>query len=416
MEQAARPTELAWRDRGRIAMVIRQLNGRVGGAERLFCETANLFAADGYDVTICYCDPSPEPIAYPLSPRVTRINLWGKAARNAAWYRVLDDLARGYPKTKMLAPVDWLAKNLYFTRRLYAAAKGARPDVIISFLPPANTPSLLAGLFARVPVVPTNHSVPREDYKSLVRWDQNPIDRALRFWSLHSAARIHVMFPGFAEWFPRGLRKKTAVIPNFISPEFLSAKTSGARKQVVLGVGRLSHIKNYGVLVDAWAQLAPRFPGWKLALYGGGPLRGAIAARVAELGLERSVELHGHEPDIKQRYLESEILCHPGLFEGFGLSVAEALACGLPVVAFADCAGVNEFVKDDDNGLLPDRAGGAAALAEALARLMGDDALRARLRARAPASVAGFNVDAFRARWHEILDGLIEEPTSEERR
>jgi glycosyltransferase involved in cell wall biosynthesis len=391
-------------------MVIRQLNGRVGGAERLFCDVANLFADDGYEVRIFYCDPSPAAIPYRLSPRVTRINLWGKSARSASWYRWLDHLARGYPKKKARAPIDWLAKNLYFTRRLYAAARGAKPDVIISFLPPANTPSLLAGFLARVPVVPTNHNVPEQDYRSLIRWDQNPIDRALRFWSLHTAARIHVLFPGFAEWFPARLRKKISPISNFVSPDFLDGldqRRGAARKQEVLGVGRLAHNKNYGVLVEAWALLAPRFPDWRLKLYGGGPLRGAIATRIAELGLGGVVELCGHEMDIKQRYLEAEILCHPALFEGFGLSVAEALACGLPVVAFADCAGVNEFVHDGDNGLLADRGGGAEALAETLGRLMGDAELRERLRARAPASVAEFNVERFRAGWREILEGLM---------
>src|SRR5689334_6682478 len=89
----------AWRARAKILMVIRLLNGRAGGAERLFCDAASAFGEAGYDVTVLYCDPREEPPVYPISPKVTRLNLWSKSARRAPWYRALDWVAKGYPKT-----------------------------------------------------------------------------------------------------------------------------------------------------------------------------------------------------------------------------------------------------------------------------------------------------------------------------
>jgi len=155
-----------------------------------------MLADAGFEVTILHCDSREDPIPYPLSPKVSRINLWAKAARQAPWYLALDVAARGYPKLGALAPVQWLSSNLYFLRRLYAVARNLRPDVMISFLPPANTPTLLAGWMAGTKVLRPTNCVPVHDYRSAVRWDQNPIDKLLRFWSLRQADRIHRPVPG----------------------------------------------------------------------------------------------------------------------------------------------------------------------------------------------------------------------------
>jgi len=403
----AEPDVARWRSRGRVLMVIRLLGGRAGGAERLFCDIANLLADAGYDVTIATCDSSKERVPYAISPKVTRVNLWAQATRRAPWYTALDAAAKVYPALPLAAPVEWLSKNLYFVRRLHAMARDTRPDVIISFMPPANTPSLIAGWLAGAKVLPTNHNVPEHDYRSKIRWDQNPIDKLLRFWSLHAADRIHVLFPVFGEWFPDRIRKKVVAIPNAVSPDFMAPATAIARRKEIVASGRLTDVKNYGLLIDAWALLARKYPDWSVKIYGHGPQRKQLHARIRELGLDGAVQLMGQSNDMKRVYLEAQILAHPALFEGFGLSVAEALACGTPVVAFADCAGVNQFVHDNVNGVLVDRAGGAQALAAGLEKLIVDEPLRQALRARGPGSLEPFSIERFRERWTAVVDEIV---------
>jgi glycosyltransferase involved in cell wall biosynthesis len=406
-EPATDAPEARWKSRGHVMMVIRLLNGRAGGAERLFCDVSNLFSDAGYDVTVVTCDSSDKPINYRLSPKITKLNLYGRPARRAPWYLALDSLAKAYPKVPLLAPADWLAKNLYFVRRLHAVARDVKPDVMISFMPPANTPTLIAGWLAGAKTMPTNHNVPVHDYQSKIRWDQNPIDKALRLAALRTATKVHVLFPTFGAWFPEHLQDKIVAIPNAVSPDFLTPQPARPRKKEIVGVGRLTDVKNYVELIEAWALLADRFPDWSVKIYGHGPQRKLLQARIDELGLGRVVHLMGNSNAIKDVYLESEILAHPAQFEGFGLSVAEALACGVPVVAYADCPGVNEFVHDGDNGVMVDRAGGAKAFAAGLERLITDEPLRLRLRARGPASLAGFSPEIFRDNWLRVVEEIV---------
>jgi glycosyltransferase involved in cell wall biosynthesis len=168
-------------------------------------------------------------------------------------------------------------------------------------------------------------------------------------------------------------------------------------------------VKNYLALVDAWGMIASRHPDWKVKIYGVGPQRKELAARIRALGIDGSVELMGHEAEMRPVYVNAEILAHPALHEGFGLSVAEALACGLPVVAYSDCEGVKEFVRDGDNGLMVDRARGAAALAEGLERLIVDNELRQRIRVRAAESIKTYSLEAFQQRWTALVDEVIAE-------
>jgi glycosyltransferase involved in cell wall biosynthesis len=282
-----------------------------------------------------------------------------------------------------------------------------RPDVVLSFLPPANTPSLIAGRMTGTPVIPTNHNVPAEDYASKKRWDQNPLDKALRLRALRTAARVHVLFPVFADWFPPDIRGRVVAIPNFIAAGFSPPPPGQPRRKVILAAGRLAEVKQHALLIDAWAQLAVRHPDWAVHIHGDGPLRDKLQQQIDQLGLGARVRLLGNTDDMAAAYRNAELLCHPARFEGFGLAVAEALACGTPVVAFAECAGVNQIVRDGDNGLLVPAAGGAAALATGLDRLITDDALRAGLRARAATSVSEFSRDAVRTRWFSLVNDIV---------
>ena len=389
-------------------MVIRGLLGAGGGAERIFCEMAGMLTAEGYCVTCLHFDNKMGLVHFPLDPAVQLRNLYPPLFSKIGLLSRAMTLAAKIPllKERLSSRFHWLARNMAFLDALTAQLSSERPDVLISFLPPANTPALLAGARTAVPVIVTNHNVPAHDYDSTERWDQNPLDRRLRSKALYKAAAIHVLFPRFGDWFSPNLQKRIVAIPNYVSPHVWPDHVEEKREKIILGVGRLSGVKNYGDLLEAWSQIAPKFPDWRVVIFGKGRKRGGLERRAAKFGLESSFILGGQTNQIAVEYSRASIFCHPALHEGFGLSVVEAMAHELPTVAFDDCSGVNEFVTDEVNGLLPPRLGGSSALAISLARLIEDDALRARLGAAARRTAFQFSERKFVEHWKALIDEI----------
>ncbi|MGX1308046.1 glycosyltransferase involved in cell wall biosynthesis [Amorphus suaedae] len=131
-----------------------------------------------------------------------------------------------------------------------------------------------------------------------------------------------------------GFRQPVAVLPNGIDlPEALPKAVAGRRQ--LLFLGRIHEIKGIDRLLRAWAVLQDRHPDWDLVLAGPdeGGHRADMERLAAELGLERHTfvgPLYG--PDKLAAYRAAELYVLPTLSENFGMTVAEALAAGTPVV------------------------------------------------------------------------------------
>jgi glycosyltransferase involved in cell wall biosynthesis len=377
------------------------LVGRSGGAERIYCELANLLDETGYRVTCLYFDPKEGEPFYQLNHRVERINLYGKAS---IWTRRRAVVCRLLP-AQAKDQAEWDLDNAFFVKQLSEYFRLVKPAVAISIMPPANTPTLIAAKGTSVKVVACNHNVPAEDYGNPNRWSKNKIDRKLRLAVLDDASAIHVLFPEFGKWFPEHLHSKVVAIPNYISPNLKRPYPLQAREKTVLAVGRLAEVKNYMQLVRSWSSLAPEFPDWKVKIFGIGPQLKEMKEEIGRRNLRGKIDLPGHTTDLSLEYSKASIFCHPAHFEGFGLSPAEALYMETPVVFFADCTGVKEFVKDGYNGLAVERGkDGADLLADALRKLMLDENLRSTLGKNGPPSVSAFNLESYRARWVDLIE------------
>ncbi|MGN6598136.1 MAG: CDP-glycerol glycerophosphotransferase family protein [Actinomycetes bacterium] len=174
---------------------------------------------------------------------------------------------------------------------------------------------------------------------------------------------------------------------------------------VVLTVGRYDAQKNQAALIDAWALLADRHPGWRLRLVGAGPLEAELRAQVTRLGLDGCVEVAGPSNDVRAELQAAAVFALPSDFEGLPVVVAEAMANGLPVVAF-DCGpGLREMVQDGETGLLVDK-NDVAGLAGALERLMSDLELRRRLGAAGQVAVQRYDPTVVFERWERLFDEL----------
>ena len=173
---------------------------------------------------------------------------------------------------------------------------------------------------------------------------------------------------------------------------------------VVLCVCRFYPRKRVGVLLDAAAQLRERIPALQVRIVGRGPEETRLRRRVLELGLERTVRWLGDvsQTELAREYQTCDAFCLPSVQEGFGIVFLEAMAAGKPIVA-ARVAAVPEVVSD---GLLVEPES-AEALADSLARLHGDPALRRDLGARGSHAVEQYDARRVAARFLGELAGFI---------
>lgn len=186
------------------------------------------------------------------------------------------------------------------------------------------------------------------------------------------------------------------------SLSFYPAEVSTLDEPVVVAAGRYAPEKGYDRLIDAFALVAGEHPDWVLKIFGHGPLQARLEAQVEALGLTGRVLLPGLADDIEAELRAASVFALSSIHEGLPMALAEAMACGVPCVAF-DCApGVREIVTDGVDGIVvPPR--NVEALARGLSRLMGDQALRRRYGAAARVDVAKFSPEAVLAQWEDVF-------------
>jgi glycosyltransferase involved in cell wall biosynthesis len=301
------------------------------------------------------------------------------------------------------APLGLVWQQLVLPRRL------ARGDIDLFWSPLITLP-----LRCPVPAVATVHDLTAmllpETHRLKVRASLLPFleasfesARVLVAISRATAADIAFHFPQVAS--------KVRVIYNGVDPEFrpagaeqIAATRAGLGAEpggFVLYAGTLEPRKNVGALLDAWEALHDDDPGTPLLVlagpYGWGS-RGLVR-RIERLAGRRSIRYLGRLPraDLVALVQAARLFVYPSLYEGFGLPAAEALACGVPVVA-CRTSSLPEVVGDA--GLLVE-PGDPGALAGAIQRLLADAGLEAELRRRAPGQAARF-------RWEDTARAMEE--------
>jgi glycosyltransferase involved in cell wall biosynthesis len=197
--------------------------------------------------------------------------------------------------------------------------------------------------------------------------------------------------------------EKITVIPEGVEPHFRPVPDAGRLAEVraryglperfILIVSTIEPRKNHTLLLEAYGRVREQHPEVGLVIAGKpGWLYQAFFQRLEASGLRDRVILTGHvrEGDLPALLTLAAVFAFPSLYEGMGLPPLEAMACGAPVAA-SNSSSLPEAVGDAGLLLPPDDP---RAWAEALARLLSDEALRAELRARGRARAARFTWEA----------------------
>ncbi|MFF3289917.1 glycosyltransferase family 4 protein [Streptomyces sp. NPDC003023] len=196
---------------------------------------------------------------------------------------------------------------------------------------------------------------------------------------------------------------RIAAVPNSVPVP--SVPPADCTAKWVVAAGRLTNVKRYDLLVTAFAKVVAARPDWRLRIYGSGDATGngkqGLLDRIEEYGLHNHVFLMGPVSPLEPEWVKGSVAAVTSSRESFGMTIVEAMRCGLPVVA-TDCPhGPGEIIEDGVDGrLVP--VGDVDAIADALLELINDDELRKRTGRAALAASARFDPAEVTGR-HEAL-------------
>ncbi len=181
---------------------------------------------------------------------------------------------------------------------------------------------------------------------------------------------------------------------------------SDLTSRTVVAAGRLSRIKGFDLLIDAWAEVAEVHPDWQLQIWGEGGLRDELTQQIADLGLSGKVHLMGFSNQLVTEMSRASLFVLSSRAEGYGMVILEAMSCGLPVVS-TDCpSGPAAIITSGTTGILvpnQDSAGLAAAINQVIE--MGPEGRREMGRA-ALARTRELSRPAVARRWERLIADL----------
>ena len=198
--------------------------------------------------------------------------------------------------------------------------------------------------------------------------------------------------------------KNLIVIPNPLS--FYPDKSSSLQNRKVIAVGKQGYQKGYDRLLKSWQLVQQEAPDWQLEIYGKIEPAFKLKELAHQLNIGKAVHFFPPAKDIERKYLDSSIYVMSSRFEGFGMVLIEAMACGVPCVSFDCNYGPADIIRNNVDGLLVDNDN-INSLAEALLKLISEDTIRKEYGKQAKENVKRFLPENIVPRWNKLFNDLI---------
>ena len=363
-----------------------------GGMERvLLNKVTYLSQLPGWDVSVVTTDQHQRPPFYPFPEKVRMTDLdinYSDDNNKGAWKKIF-----GY-----------LRKRREHKRKLTALFEKEKPDIVVSLYPSESSfiPDIKDGSKKVLELHFCKFFRLQYGRKGLLGW----IDK----WRTRQDERIVRRFDKFVVlthedrgyW---GNLPNMEVIPN--AAMHVSKNYSDVTNKRVIAVGRLDYQKGFDRLIEAWEliQHTGEWTDWRLDIFGQGEWKDMLQQMIDERGLQHSVRINKPTKQIGEEYVKSSLLVMSSHYEGFPMVMIEAMACGLPVVSFDYKCGPKDIIQHGINGLrVPD--GDIKALANAMRKVMTDEAYRRMLSQNARKVVDTYSEEAVMRQWIRLFTSI----------
>lgn len=362
-----------------------------GGVERVLTLKANYFAEHfGYDITIILTEGKDKPLFYPLSDKIEVVNL------NIGFEEL-------WTCSFLKKIFVYIRKQRKYKKALTNELMRLRPDITISLL--RREINFINDIKDGSRKIGELH-INRANYRNYNTEDVGIIKKLFsKLWSanlvsyLKKLDKLVVLTEKDREAWTE--LNNVVAIPDPLS--FVPKSVSPLTEKRVVAIARYSHEKGIDLLLKAWSIAEKRAIDWRLDVFGDGD-QTIYEQLIDKLSIDRTrCALHGRTNNVEQEYVNSSLFVLSSRFEGFGMVITEAMACGLPVVSF-DCPwGPRSIIEDGKDGFLV-KNGDVLALAEGLLCVMNDDSLRQSMRNAGLRNVQRFSINQIAERWKEIFE------------
>ena len=364
-----------------------------GGVERVLTLKANYFAEHfGYDITIILTEGKDKPLFYPLSDKVKVINL--DIGFEELW-------TCSFLKKVLI----YLKKQHRFRKALTQELMRLRPDMTISLL--RREINFITSIEDGSKKIGELH-VNRANYRNFESAESNVIKNLFsKFWMKNLVQHLRRL-DGFVTLTKEDLLqwpelKNVVVIPDPLA--FYPTSKSPLESKRVIAVGRYAYQKGFDLLLRAWEKVEKQTSDWELVIFGQGD-RSPYDSLIDELHIDRQrCHLNGPTENIISEYLNSSVFVFSSRFEGFGMVLVEAMACGLPVVSFDCPCGPKDIVASGVDGILVEN-GNIDKLSEAVVSLIQDEKKLRRMACNAIDNVQRFNIEQVAQRWKSLFESV----------
>lgn len=363
-----------------------------GGMERvLLNKVTYLSQLPGWKVAVVTTDQHQRPPFYPFPEKVRMTDLginYSEDNGKGAWKKI----------------TGYLRKRKEHKRKLTALLLKEKPDIVVSLYPSESSfiPDIKDGSKKVLELHYCKFFRLQYGRKGLLGWidklrtrqDEQIVRRFDKFVVLTNEDRGY--------W---GNLPNIEVIPN--AAMHVSDAYSDVMNKRVIAVGRLDYQKGFDRLVQAWQLVrhTGKFTDWKLDIFGQGEWREMLQQMIDKAELQDSVRLNRPTKQIGEEYVKSDMLVMSSNYEGFPMVMIEAMACGLPVVSFDYKCGPKDIIQPGINGLLVPN-GDIQALADAMMKVMEDEAYRKMLSLNARTVVDTYSEQAVMSQWIRLFTSI----------
>lgn len=363
-----------------------------GGMERvLLNKVTYLSQLPGWEVAVVTTDQHQRPPFYPFPEKVRMTDLginYSEDNGKGAWKKI----------------TGYLRKRKEHKRKLTALLLKEKPDIVVSLYPSESSfiPDIKDGSKKVLELHYCKFFRLQYGRRGLLGWidklrtrqDEQIVRRFDKFVVLTNEDRGY--------W---GNLPNIEVIPN--AAMHVSDAYSDVMNKRVIAVGRLDYQKGFDRLIQAWelVQYTGKFTDWKLDIFGQGEWREMLQQMIDKAELQNTVCLNRPTKQIGEEYVKSDMLVMSSNYEGFPMVMIEAMACGLPVVSFDYKCGPKDIIQTGINGLLVPN-GDIQALADAMMKVMEDEAYRKMLSLNARKVVDTYSEQAVMSQWIRLFTSI----------